>query len=193
MNRCQWCGKEPNGFEMVVLTVEEGEPPQSICRDCYNEFTADMLEIEDYKDFEKEVTFEDCDGREHRFHIGKMINPTGIFWNAIEFIGDGKVGYSFEVHQDFEEDSNDALDRLYKKIRNGLSKKFIKRRIVQGQELVSIKENVVEGRIEWDDRYDDRAPKFIMDGQEYSLEEFGRILMSCEGWNFRLEIIEPTE
>ncbi len=52
---------------------------------------------------------------------------------------------------------------------------------------------VVEGRIEWDDRYDDRTPKFIIDGQEYSLEEIGRMMMSCEGWNFIVEIIEPTE
>ncbi len=36
-------------------------------------------------------------------------------------------------------------------------------------------------------------PKFIIDGQEYSLEEFGIMMMSCEGWNFKLEIIEPTE
>jgi len=40
----------------------------------------------------------------------------------------------------------------------------------QGQELISIKENIVEGRIEWDDRYNDRTPKFIIDGQEYSLK-----------------------
>jgi len=112
-----------------------------------------------------------------------MINPTGICWEAVEFIGENKIGYSFEVHQDFEEDSNDALERLYKKIKKGLSKKFIRKEIIQGQELVSIKGNVVEGRIEGDDRYD-RTPKF---------KEFGRILMSCEGWNFRLEIIEPTE
>jgi hypothetical protein len=182
----------PSGFGMVVLTIKEDEPSQSLCRDCYNEFAANMLGIEDYKDFEKEATFIDCDGIEHRFQIGKMINPTGICWEAVEFIGENKIGYSFEVHQDFEEDSNDALERLYKKIKKGLSKKFIRKEVVQGQELISIKENVVEGRIEWDDRYD-RMPKFIIDGLEYSLEEFGRILMSCEGWNFRLEIIEPTE
>jgi hypothetical protein len=193
MNRCQWCGRVPSGFGMVVLTIKEDEPSQSICRDCYNEFAANMLGIEDYKDFEKEAIFTDCDGIEHRFQVGKMINPTGICWKAVEFICENKIGYSFEAHQDFEEDSNDALERLHKKIRKGLSKKFIRKEMFQGQELISIKENIVEGRIEWDDRYSDRTPKFIIDGQEYSLEEFGRILMSCEGWNFRLEIIEPTE
>ena len=183
MNRCQRCGRVPSGFGMVVLSINEDEPSQSLCRDCYKEFAANMLGIEDYKDFEKEVTFIDCDGIEHRFQIGKMINPTGICWEAVEFIGENKIGYSFEVHQDFEKDSNDALERLHKKIRKGLSKKFIRKEMFQGQELISIKENIVEGRIEWDDRYSDRTPKFIIDGQEYSLEEFGRILMSCEGWN----------
>jgi hypothetical protein len=51
----------------------------------------------------------------------------------------------------------------------------------------------VEGRIEWDGRYDDRTPKFIIDEQEYTLEELGWMIMPCEGWNFKLEIIEPTE
>jgi hypothetical protein len=183
----------PSGFEMVVLTIKEDEPSQSVCRDCYNEFAANMLGIEDYKDFEKEVTFIDCDGIEHCFQIRKKIHPTGICWEAVEFTGVDKIGYSFEVHQDFEEDSNYALKRLYKKIRKGLSQKFIKREVFQGHELISFKGNIVEGRIEWDDRYDDRTPKFIIDGQEYSLEEFGRMMMSCEGWNFKLEIIEPTE
>ena len=75
MNRCQWCGRVPSGFGMVVLTIKEDEPSQSICRDCYNEFAANMLGIEDYKDFEKEAIFTDCDGIEHRFQVGKMINP----------------------------------------------------------------------------------------------------------------------
>ncbi len=193
MERCQWCGKDSSGYSMVVLAIKEDEPSQLICEDCYNRYTADMLGVEAYKDFENEATFKDCDGIDHCFQIGKKIHPTGICWEAIEFIEEDKVGYSFEVHQDFEEDSNDALERLYKKIKKGLSQKFIRKEMFQGQELISIKENIVEGRIEWEDRYNDRTPKFIIDGQEYNLEQFGRILMSCEGWNFRLEIIEPTE
>ena len=123
MNRCQWCGKDSNGYGMVVLTIKEDEPSQLICEDCYNRYTADMLGVEDYKDFEKEATFKDCDGIDHCFQIGKKIHPTGICWEAIEFIEEDKVGYSFEVHQDFEEDSNDALKRLYKKVKKGLSQK----------------------------------------------------------------------
>jgi CheY-like chemotaxis protein len=65
--------------------------------------------------------------------------------------------------------------------------------VCSSDELDKRKDNLVEGRIEWDDRYETDMPKFIIDGQEYSLEEFGRMMMSCEGWNFKLEIIEPTE
>jgi hypothetical protein len=193
MNRCQWCGKDSSGYGMVVLTIKKDEPSQSICEDCYNKYMSDMLGVEDYKDFEREATFKDCDGIDHCFQIGKKIHPTGIFWEAIEFIEEDKVGYSFEIHQEFEEDSNGALKRLYKKIKKGLSQKHIKREVFRGHELISFKDNLVEGRIEWDDRYETDMPKFIIDGQEYSLEEFGRMMMSCEGWNFKLEIIEPTE
>lgn len=193
MGKCQWCGKDSKGYGMIVLTIKEDEPSQSICEDCYNRYMADMLGVEDCKDFETESTFTDCDGVEHCFQIRKNINPTGICWEAMEFIEVDKLGYSFEVHQDFEEDSNNALKRLYRKIEKGLSKKFIKREVFQGHELISLKGNKVEGRIEWDDRYNADIPKLIIDGKEYSLEDFGRIMMSYEGWNFKLRIIEPTD
>jgi len=101
MDKCQRCGRTPGSFGMVIFTITEDEQSQYLCRDCYNEIAANMLEIENFKDFEKEVTFTDCDGIEHRFQIGKMFCPTGISWEAVEFLDDNKIGYSFEIPQDF--------------------------------------------------------------------------------------------
>jgi len=139
MNRCQWCGKNSSGYGMVVLTIKGDEPSQSICEDCYNRYMADILGVEDYKDYEKEATCTDCDGIEHCFQIRKKIHPTGICWEAVEFTGVDKIGYSFEVYQDFEEDSNYALKRLYKKIRKGLSQKFIKEKYSKDKNLSLLK------------------------------------------------------
>ena len=164
MDKCEWCGGDFDEFGMIIMSFAEDDPSHTICRDCYNKFVADMFGIENFRDYEKEVTFTDCDGIEHCFKIGKRIEPIGIHWEAAEFIDTNKIGYSFAVHQGLEEDPNDAIKRLYKKIRKGLSRKFIKREVVFGQEIVSFKGETVEGRIGWDENYD-RIPKFIIDGR----------------------------
>jgi len=52
---------------------------------------------------------------------------------------------------------------------------------------------VVRGLIEWDEARDDGVPLFIIDGREITWEEFGRMLMSFEGWQFKLNICDKSE
>jgi len=52
---------------------------------------------------------------------------------------------------------------------------------------------VVRGMIQWDDARDGRVPLLIVDGREITWEEFGRMLMSFEGWQFKLEIRDQSE
>jgi len=47
--------------------------------------------------------------------------------------------------------------------------------------------------IQWDDARDGRVPLLIVDGREITWEEFGRMLMSFEGWQFKLEIRDQSE
>jgi len=51
----------------------------------------------------------------------------------------------------------------------------------------------VAGRIEWDEQYEGRLPLVIIDGKEYTWEELGEMLMSFEGWDFKLKIFENWE
>lgn len=48
-------------------------------------------------------------------------------------------------------------------------------------------------RIEWDETSDERMPLLVIDGREVSWEEFGRMLMSFEGWQFRMVIGDRSE
>jgi len=52
---------------------------------------------------------------------------------------------------------------------------------------------VVRGRIEWDEETGDRLPRLVIDGEPVAWEEMGRMLMSHEGFQFRLEILDPTD
>ena len=122
-----------------------------------------------------------------------MIQETGIFWEAVEVLDNDEIGYSFAVYQAFEDDSEEAVSRLKEKIKEGLSKKFIKKTVFAGRESLSFSEDTAEGKIEWNDNYDGRIPKFKIDGKEYTAEQMGQILMGYEGWKFELRIKEPTD
>ena len=46
---------------------------------------------------------------------------------------------------------------------------------------------------EWDGSEDGRIPLLVIDGQDVSWNEFGRMLMSFEGWQFRVAIRDRSE
>jgi len=52
---------------------------------------------------------------------------------------------------------------------------------------------VVCGRIEWDDAHDGRLPLLVIDGRQIDWDEFGRMLMSFEGSQFKLHIADKSE
>jgi hypothetical protein len=55
---------------------------------------------------------------------------------------------------------------------------------------LQIADQTVCGRIDWDASEDGRVPLLVIDGQEVSWRELGRMLMTFEGWQFRLAICD---
>ena len=51
----------------------------------------------------------------------------------------------------------------------------------------------VQGRFEWDDETDGQLPLFVIDGKAVRLDDFSRILMTYEAWQFKLEIYDPSD
>jgi hypothetical protein len=52
---------------------------------------------------------------------------------------------------------------------------------------------VVRGKIEWDDSHNGSVPLLNVDGREITWQEFGRMLMTFEGGQFKLEIRDKSE
>jgi hypothetical protein len=52
---------------------------------------------------------------------------------------------------------------------------------------------VVRARIEYDEDTDGRVPLLVIDARPISWNEFGRMLMTYEGWQFKLEIYDNSE
>jgi hypothetical protein len=49
------------------------------------------------------------------------------------------------------------------------------------------------GHIEWDESQDEHMPLVVIDGGEVSWHDLGRMLTTTEGWQFRLDITDPSE
>ena len=58
---------------------------------------------------------------------------------------------------------------------------------------MQVADKVVRARIEWDEAEDGRVPLIVVDGKEIAWDEFGRMLMTFEGWQFKLEIRDKSE
>ncbi len=81
------------------------------------------------------------------------------------------------------------LGRLIERMRRSLSVKYL----VSSDLATQIADFAACGHIEWDSSEDSRTPLLVIDGQNVSWDEFGRMLMSFEGWQFRLTICDRSE
>ena len=135
------------------------------------------------------VGLADCTGEIHEFHFRTRLFGPGVALDAFELRDGTPAGYQFQIIGDPEDDLLALLGRLIEKIRRALSIKHL----VDGELGLHIAEQVVRGMIEWDDAHDGRVPLLIIDGREITWEDFGRMLMSFEGWQFKLNIADKSE
>jgi len=133
------------------------------------------------------ITMNDVDGVQHEFHFRTRIIPSGISIEALEIIKGVPEGYQFQVLGSFEADHLEIFGQLFERIRRAMSQKHIEKG-EYGPQITD--ENVVRGRITWDDETDGRIPRLVIDGKPVSWEELGQMLMAYEGWNFKLEIFD---
>ena len=136
------------------------------------------------------VGLTDCAGEVHEFHFRTHLFGPGVALDAFELRDGSPAGYHFQIIGDPADDLLVLLGRLIAKIRRALSVKHL----VDGELGLQIRDNrVVQGMVESDRDYDGRAPLLIIDGREVTWDEFGRMLMSFEGWQFNLNLVDKSE
>jgi len=189
-SRCHGCGRAVPGYDIIRYgSIEKGY--RELCTRCFNTEVAEsdgLIEFE-HIDFSP-IDLTDCAGNTHHFHFRTRLLGPGVAVDALE-IRDGQPGgYQFQVIGDPEGDLLTLLARLIEKIRRALSVKHIR----EGEHGVQIGDNqVVRGRIKWDAAEEGRVPMLVIDGREFSWDEFGRMVMTFEGWQFKMEIRDKSE
>jgi len=188
--RCAGCSQIVPSYDIVnVGSAEKGY--RALCGKCCN---TEMAKLGGLDRFEH-VTFEpvrlaDCTGEIHEFQFRTHLFGTGVALDAFEVRDGHPAGYQFQIIGAPQEDQLVLLGRLIEKTRRGLSIKHLR----NDEFALQIADHrVVRGKIEWDDAQDGSVPLLNVDGREITWQEFGRMLMSFEGWQFKLEIRDKSE
>jgi hypothetical protein len=187
---CANCGQFTPDYDIVNYgSIEDGY--RQLCNQCLNAEVAksDGLDKFQHVRFDP-VELADCTGEAHLFHFRTRLFGPGVALDAFELRGGHPAGYQFQIIGDPQEDLLVLLGRLIEKIRRALSIKHVK----DGELGLQIADPlVVQGRIGWDAAQDCSLPLLVVDGREITWEEFGRMMLTCEGWQFRLEIRDKSE
>jgi hypothetical protein len=109
--------------------------------------------------------------------------------DAFELEAGAPGGYQFQMLGKPDDEPLSLLGRLIERMRRSLSVKHLGR----SEHGMQIADWTVCGRIEWDGSEDGRIPLLVIDGRKVSWDELGRMLMSFEGWQFRLAICDRSE
>lgn len=187
--RCATCRAAVPSYDIVHYGSIEGGY-RKLCNQCLNTEVAEQFGLEDFEHFRfSQVVMTDCAGIPHEFHFRTRLLGTMIALDAFELENGTPAGYQFGLIGDPEDDLLSLLGRLIEKMRRSLSVKHL----VNSDYGLQIAKQTVRAQISSDLETDDRLPLLIIDGREVSWEQFGHMLMTFEGFQFRMEIVDRSD
>ena len=186
---CEACGTTVPGYDVVNYgSMEQGY--RELCTRCFNGEVASALSLDRFENVRLHpVAMTDCAGERHEFHFQwRLLGSMGVL-DAFELTAGEPGGYQFQIIGEPDDDPLALLGRLIERMRRSLSVKHL----VRSEHGRQIADLTVCGRIDWDGSQDGRIPMLVIDGQELSWRELGRMLMTFEGWQFRLTIFDRSD
>lgn len=188
---CDGCGEDAPSYEITNYGSVDGIYRQ-LCSCCFSAEVAKVSGIDNFDNSRLQpIRINDCAGESHRFHFVSRLLGNIVTLEAFEVQDGDRAGYQFQIIGDPEEDMFAMLGRMVEKIRKTLSVKHV-RNAGDGHGL-QIAGMTVRGRIECYLSEDIYMPRVVVDGQEISWEDFGRMISAFEGWQFKLEILDRSE
>ena len=182
---CERCGNLLPHWDKIRCRSADGSY-YLICSPCWNAEIAESFGRTAFENVRLDsVRMIDCDGESHKFQIRVSLLDDKVLIDAFELREGYPAGYQFQLIGDSDDHVLILLGRLVEKIRRALSVRHIdfRKRCIVG--------STVRGLIEWDE--DGHLPRVIVDGQELSWDDFGRIVLPLNGWLFRLDFADPSD
>lgn len=185
---CQTCRNHVASYDAISFgSIETGY--RDLCSRCFNAEVAQnggfAFENVDFRPME----IADFAGVKHNFNFRLLHLGDRVTLEAFEVDEGERCGYEFQILSDAQSDILELMARLVERMRRALSQ----RHLVDEGEGFSIADDVVRGKISCDLESQGRAPMLVIDGREISWDQFGQMMMTFEGWQFKLEIKDPSE
>lgn len=187
--KCDICGAETAAYEGVNLS--QGETRQFLCTKCFNEAVAKHSGVDFHHLSFHPITLKDRDNKNHTFHFQTRLLGDHVTIEALEIQKGEPKGHAFSICGDVEDDLFALFAQLVERLRRELQRRHIEPGDLTRYQIT--KEDTLRGRITWDDDTKGEVPCLVIDGKELSWHEVGRMLMTYEGFHFKLEIFEGSE
>ncbi|MBT2792839.1 DUF7713 domain-containing protein [Paraburkholderia strydomiana] len=188
---CAGCGAITSPHDVVSVAAPDGAY-RLLCSRCFN---IEMARLADVHAFEHPeftpIRLPGADGVVHEFHFRSLLFGDQLSLEALELASgdEDREGFRFQILGDPQTDPFELLGQMVKKIRRALAISHVVERAGQ----LELAGTMVRGRIEWDENQHGRLPCVVIDGRRIAWDDFGEMLMMYEGWQFRLELIDPSE
>ena len=191
--KCEFCGEYVPSYSTIYVAPEKEY--LCSCLACFNKRMAEYSDTDfDHVDFEP-IILKDTKGVEHEFHFTVRHLGDRIGIDSFE-IKDGHRGcYEFSLIGGIDKEIFNLFGKLFERMRRGLNRDHLEWSSITNNWQIS-KGNVVRARIDSDlESYEDygHPPLIVIDGKEIRWDEFGRMLMTYEGFHFKLEIFDRSE
>jgi len=190
--QCEICGSHVPGYDTVYLSSEENLA--LVCLKCYNQRISEATGF-DYEHVEFEpIVIKDIDGHDHKFHFTVRLLGDRVVIYAFEFKDSYPGGYEFSAIGNIEEEVFELFGKLFERVRRALNRKHIYWcETTQNWQITN--DNLVRGKIGCDHESSEyeRQPLIVIDGKEISWNQFGQMLMTYEGFNFKLETFDMID
>lgn len=186
---CEACATAVPSYDVVSCgSIELGY--RELCNRCFNAEMASLLGLKSFEHVQfQPIVMTNGGGAKHEFHFRVRLLGDMLVLEAFEFKAAAPGGYQFEIVGEPGVDPVLLLGSLIERMRRSLSVRYL----VSDACGAQIAGQTVAGRIEWDACGDGRVPVLVIDGRDVSWDEFGRMLMSFEGWQFRLDIRDRSD
>ena len=191
-NTCDSCKEALRAHNSIHLKI--GDDYQHLCLNCYNEVMSEHHHDINFENVGFDpINLSDKDGAEHTFTFHTRLLGDQVAMEAFEEMEGDKAGYQFQVIGRTKDDILSLYQSLYEKMKRALNQKHIEPNELTSWPEYSITRNdIVRGHIT-SDINDGSTPVVIIDGHEISWDEFGKMVATYMGFNFKMELFDQSE
>jgi hypothetical protein len=188
-DQCEGCGQVTPNYDIVHYGSSDSGY-RDLCSRCVNADIARRCGVEDFEHVSLvPLAMADGSGTMHEFHFQTRLFGEIVSIEAFELESGHRAGYQFQIVGGPEDERFALVARLIERMRRSLAVSYL----TDDGEGLQIVDRTVCGRIVCDLDQPLRIPQVVIDGREISWEDFGRMLMTFEGWQFKLQIFERSE